>query len=140
MKIKDVIVEAPLDDVGDIAQLNINNVNKGREIGSKLFSPTQWFKSKTVDVPDETGTTTKVAATSAPKKQSQKTQPQQIRFALQKAAKGEQLFNDDVAYLKAAYSKVERGSAEAEALKAAIKIQPLDKQQQAALINLSKQY
>jgi len=139
MKIQEIIAEG---DISDIGQLTVNAVNKGSEVGSKIFSPTQWFKSKNVDVdvPDETGATTKVKATQAPKKAAQAMQPQQIRFALQKAAKGEQLFNDDVRHLKAAYGKVEQGSPEATALISAIKIQPLDKQQQATLLNLSKQY
>jgi len=142
MKIHEIIVEGPMDDVGDIAQLNINNVNKGSEIGRNVFSPTKWFKSKDVNLDGDTGATKKSASNNAAKKQpqSQAVQPQNVRFALQKAAKGEQLYNDDVGYLKSAYGKVSRGTPEAEALMAAIKIQPLDKQQQAVLLNLSKQY
>jgi hypothetical protein len=140
MKIYEIIVEGPMDDVGDIAQLNINNVNKGSEIGKKVFSPTSWFKTKDVNVDGDTGTTKKSAPKDTPKQQPQAVQPQRIRFALQKAAKGEQLYNDDVGYLKAAYGKVGRGTPEAAAVLAAIKIQPLDKQQQAVLLDLSKNY
>jgi hypothetical protein len=139
MKIHEIIAEG---DISDIGQLTVNAVNKGSEVGSKIFSPSQWFKSKNVDVdvPDETGATTKVKATPAPKKTSQPVQTHNIRFSLQKAAKGEQLYNDDISYLKAAYGKVDQGTPEADALSAAIKIQPLNKQQQAVLLNLSKQY
>jgi hypothetical protein len=143
MKIYEIISEGPLGDVGDIGQLTVNNVNKGIDAGRDVFSPTKWFKSKVVDLDaDEPETTKKAAPKDTAKKQpqAQAVQPQNIRFALQKAAKGEQLYNDDVGYLKSAYGKVGRGTPEAEALMAAIKIQPLDKQQQAALLNLSKQY
>lgn len=143
MKIQEIITERSLNELGDIAQLNVNNVNKGIDAGRDVFSPTKWFKSKDVDVDtDGPETTKKAAPKEEPKQQSQSqaVQPQRIRFALQKAAKGEQLYNDDVGYLKAAYGKVGRGTPEAEAVLAAIKIQPLDKQQQAVLLNLSKNY
>jgi hypothetical protein len=141
MKIHEIIVEGPGSEIGDIAQLNVNNLNKGIDAGRNVFSPSKWFKSKDVDVDNtEPGTTQKAAPKEEPKKKTQEVQPYDIRFALQKAAKGEQLSMADVGYLKAAYGKVERGTPESTALVAAIKIQPLDKQQQAVLLNLSKNY
>ena len=141
MKIHEIIVEGPGSEIGDIAQLNVNNLNKGIEAGRDVFSPSKWFKSKDVNVDTtEPSTTQKAAPKEEPKKKPQAVEPQRIRFAFQKAAKGEQLYNDDVSYLKAAYGKVDKGTPEADALLAAIKIQPLDKQQQAVLLNLSKQY
>ena len=141
MKIHEIIVEGPGSEIGDIAQLNVNNLNKGINAGRDVFSPSKWFKSKDVDVDNtEPSTTQKAAPKEEPKKKTQEVQPYDIRFALQKAAKGEQLSMADVGYLKAAYGKVERGTPESTALVAAIKIQPLDKQQQAVLLNLSKNY
>jgi hypothetical protein len=131
MKIKEVISEDLPKDVGDVTQLSVNNVSKGANAVNKLFSPGQWFKDKNIekDKPEQ--------SQQAPVK---KTSPHLFKASLVNAASGSELYRDDLVRLQQLSSKYQQGSAEADALTAASKQQPLDKNQKQILLNLSKKY
>jgi len=132
MKIKDVVAEALPKDVGDVAQLSVNNISTGADAVNKLFSPTQWFNKKNIEK-DEPETPTQKAPV-------KKTSPHLFKTSLVNAGSGKELFRDDLVRLQQLSSKYQEGSAEAEALTAASKQQPLDKNQKQILLNLSKKY
>jgi len=137
MKIKEIIFES---DVGDIANLSAKNVGSGYDAVNKLFSPSQWFKGsvKTDDEPS--------AQSSIPTKKKVSSTAHLEREAIVDASQGKQLFRNDLAHVKTVYGKVKSGKIAVDdsettllALKSVIKGQPLDKQQQATLGQLSKQ-
>ena len=131
MKIYEIISEDLPKDVGDVAQLSVNNVSTGANAVNKLFSPSQWFKSKSIekDEPEK--------SQQAPVK---KTSLHLFKASLVNAASGSELYRDDQVRLKQLLSKYKQGSAEAEALTAAFNLQPLDKNQKQILLDLSKKY
>jgi hypothetical protein len=133
MKIYEILSEGPTDDVGDIAQLSVNNVASGYDKVNKLLSPGQWFRSKNVDI----GKGGDGAKTSAPTKQA----PTHLnKQSLVNAATGKQLYRDDVVRLKNLAAQYDQGTAEAQALQAAYSLQQLSKDQQQILLNISKKY
>jgi hypothetical protein len=138
MKIYEILSEGPTDDVGDVAQLSVNNVASGYDKVNKLLSPGQWFKSKNVDI----GKGGDGAKTSAPTKQAPTKQaPTHLnKQSLVNAATGKQLYRDDVVRLKNLAAQYDQGTAEAQALQAAYSLQQLSKDQQQILLNISKKY
>lgn len=134
MKINEIVTEG---DVGDIANLSANNVSKGYDAVNKLFSPSQWFKGKKVDLPNEPAAAKpKVLNTVHLEKQ-----------ALAHASSGSTLYPEDIQHLKAIHAKVVNNKVRtevdpaqlADTIKMAYQSRPLTDEQKAMLLNFSKE-
>jgi len=133
MKIRDIITES---DASDIANLSANNVSKGYDAVNKLFTPSQWFKGKKVDISDEPAAKTKVSNTVHLEKQ-----------ALAHASSGSTLYPEDIQHLKAIHAKVVNNKVRtevdptqlADTIKMAYQSRPLTSEQKSMLLNFSKE-
>jgi hypothetical protein len=137
MKIRDIVTES---DAGDIANLSANNVSKGYDAVNKLFTPSEWFKGKEVDVPDEpdepAAAKSKVSNTGHLEKQ-----------ALAHASSGSTLYPEDIQHLKAIHAKVVNNKVRtevdptqlADTIKMAYQSRPLTDEQKSMLLNFSKE-
>jgi DNA-binding NarL/FixJ family response regulator len=126
MKIRDVVTEAP----GVLASIK-QDYNKGYDAVDKVLNPQRW---------GETDKPSAATASTAP------VDTLNFRDALNAAAAGKQLYNQDVDTLKQAHSQIKAGTLEIRqdsaqvlaALKTAINLQKLSPQQQQLLIAVAK--